>query len=311
MGIFDSNRDQQDNSPQQGRGGGGRFITAIIIGLIALFFYWSQTEVNPVTGEKQHVTMSPLQEIKLGLESAPQMSAEMGGEVPSSDPRAIEVQKIGNMLVGKTEAAESPWQFKFHLLADPDTVNAFALPGGQVFITLGLYTKLQNEAQLAGVLGHEIGHVIERHTAQQMAKSQLGSMLIVAVATGASDSNNPGGASSPMMIASMVNKMIQLSYSRGDESEADTWGLKLMEEVGFDPRQMVEVMKVLKAASGGGRSDVPSMFQTHPNPDLRIEQIQEYLKKHPPGPNLTNGKSLGQGSQMNQGNQKSLLDMFK
>jgi predicted Zn-dependent protease len=296
MYNYDPRRaDNQGGNPPpqgQGRGLGGRFLIGILIALVALFLYWNQSEVNPVTGEKQHVSMTPNQEIKLGLDSAPQMAEEMGGELPSSDPRTQEVQKIGDVLVEHTEANDSPWKFEFHLLKDPETVNAFALPGGQIFITLGLYTKLQNEAQLAGVLGHEMGHVIERHTAQQMAKSQLGNMLVVAIATGASDQSNPGGTNSPMMIAAMVNKMIQLSYSRGDESQADSWGLKLMEEVGYDPRQMVEVMKILKAASGGGRSNVPSMFQTHPDPDLRIERINAYLKEHPPGPNVSNGKSL-------------------
>jgi predicted Zn-dependent protease len=164
------------------------------------------------------------------------------------------------------------------------------LPGGQVFITLGLFDKLQTEAQLAGVLGHEIGHVIERHTAQQMAKGQLGQWLVVAVGTAASD--NPMAQNSPAAIANLVNEVIQLRYSRKDESEADLWGLKLMEQVGYDPRAMVRVMEILKASGGGKGGNVPQIFQTHPDPDLRIEQINAYLEKHPPGPDLKEGKNL-------------------
>lgn len=278
-----------DQNPQgPGRSIRGRLIGALIIAALGLFMYYSQVQENPVTGERQHISLTTDQEIRLGLESAPEMAKEMGGELPDNDPRTIKVINMGNKLLSTPQAKKSPWQFKFHLLADDHTVNAFALPGGQVFITLGLYDKLQTEAQLAGVLGHEMGHVIERHSAQQMAKSQLGQMLVVAVGTGASDDRQSG--SSAMMVAALVNQMFQLRYSRQDESQADIWGLKLMEEVGYDPRAMIQVMEILKAAGGKGHSI--EMFQTHPNPDLRIEQIKEYLKNNPPDPSLSEGNPL-------------------
>lgn len=267
-----------------------RLIIALVIAGIAWFTYMNQVEVNPVTGQKQHVAISPDQEIRLGLESAPQMSREMGGELPTSDPRTQEVKKIGNYIVENSVAKKSPWQFEFHLLADHQTVNAFALPGGQIFITLGLLDKLQTEAQLAGVLSHEIGHVIERHTAEQMAKNQLGQMLVMAVGSAAS-SPDQSSQYNPAIIASLVNQVIQLRYSRADESEADTWGLTLMEQAGFDPRAMIQVMEVLKKASGG-REGSMEIFQTHPNPDLRIEQINAYLKENPPPSGLSQGKLL-------------------
>ena len=273
--------DQQGGPP--GRGGlSGRLIGAALIALIGLFMYWNQVQDNPVHGEKQHVSLSPSDEIRLGLESAPRMASEMGGEVPDTDPRAQEVQRMGNYIVTHTIASKSPWKFKFHLLADEKTINAFALPGGQVFITLGLYDKLQTEAQLAGVLSHEMGHVIERHSAQQMAKSQLGNMLIVAVATGSSNDHGSHGVYTPAFIASAVNQMIQLRYSRADESQADLWGVKLMEAVGYDPRAMIAVMQILKSAGGSG--SMPQMFQTHPNPDLRIKQIEKVPRKKSASP---------------------------
>src|SRR5262249_13816463 len=145
-------------------------------------------------------------------------------------------------LVDNTVAHQSPWKFNFHLLADTHTINAFALPGGQIFITMGLLNELQTEAQLAGVLAHEMGHVIERHSAQQMSTSQLGQILTMAVGTAAGNQSN-----SAYQIAAVVNQAMQLKYSRGDELEADTWGLKLMATAGFDPRAMVDVMKVLKS----------------------------------------------------------------
>lgn len=270
----------------QGRGLGKRLLIFLAIAIIGWFMYMSHTEENPVTGKKQHVALTPDQEIKMGLESAPTMADEMGGDLPESDPRTQVVQNLGNYLVQHSVAEKSPWQFQFHLLADDKMVNAFALPGGQIFITLGLLDKLQDEAQLAGVIGHEMGHVIERHAAEQMAKSQLGQTLVVAVGAATNDQSN-----SPLMIAAFVNKMMQLRYSRNDESEADEWGIRIMSSAGFDPRALIEVMKVLKAASRGGERQL-EFFQTHPNPDLRMQQIQEYLKKNPPDPNLTEGKPL-------------------
>lgn len=281
--------DMYDQNERGRRGIGGRIFVALIIALIALFMYMFNTQENPVTGERQHVSLTPVEEIKLGLDSAPEMAREMGGELPGSDPRLQEVRKIGQYIVDNTDAKKGPWKFQFHLLNDTRTINAFALPGGQVFITLGLYDKLKTEAQLAGVLSHEMGHVIERHSAQQMATSQLGQMLVVAVGTGASDSQD--SARQAMMVASMVNQMFQLRYSRKDESQADIWGLKLMSQVGYNPRAMIEVMEILKAA--GAKGAPLQIFQTHPDPDQRIKDIEEYLKKHPQDEQLKLRKAYG------------------
>jgi len=265
----------------------GRLFIALLIALFGWFVYMNQVEENPVTKEKQHVSISPSEEIRLGLESAPQMVHEMGGEVPRQDPRAQEVQRMGHYLVSHTVAKDSPWKFQFHLLADTNTINAFALPVGQIFITLGLLNELKTEAELAGVLGHEMGHVIERHAAEQMASSQLGQTLTVAFGTAVSDQSNSG-----YQIAAVVNQALQMRYGRKDELEADTWGLKLMTAAGYDPRAMVQVMKVLKGIDHGGHG--AEIFQSHPNPDLRIEQIEAYLKQNPPPANVGEGKNLQQ-----------------
>ncbi len=298
MGIYDQyeeRRRQPQYGQRPGSGLAGRLILALLIALAGLFMYWSNVQENPITGERQHVSMSPSQEISLGLQSAPQMSREMGGELPATDPRAQAVKKIGDYLVNNTTAKKGPWKFQFHLLADQNTVNAFALPGGQIFITLGLYNALQNEAQLAGVLGHEMGHVIERHTSEQMAKNQLGQFLVYAFSTGVGDSGQ-GYAMSPTMIAQFVNQMVQLRYGRKDESESDIWGIKILSQVGYNPYAMIEVMKVLKAATKGKEGgQVAEIFQSHPNPDLRMQDIAEYLKANPPPPGLKDGEKLPRG----------------
>ena len=256
--------------------GCSRLLIALVIAAVGVIAYMSRTEVNPVTGEKQHVALSVDQEKVLGLEAAPEMANKMGGEVDSSDPRARRVQEVGQRVVSRSNAASSPYagNFRFHLLADPETVNAFALPGGQVFITLGLYDKLPNEADLAGVLGHEVGHVIHRHSAEQMAKGQLGAMLSQAVGVAASDDS--GGGQRAAMIAAMVNQMVQLRYGRKDESESDRYGIDAMDSAGYDPKAMLEVMEILKQAGGSQRP--PEWLSSHPLPETRIAEIQEYLR---------------------------------
>lgn len=282
MGLFST----QSEGPQRG----SPLKIALLIAFVGFILYYTQTEENPITGVKQHISMTPDQEIRLGLQAAPQMAAKMGGEVPSFDLRAQEVQKIGQEIIQKSIAHKGPWRFKFHLLADSKTINAFALPGGQIFITVGLLDKLQTEAQLAGVLSHEAGHVIQRHSAQQMAKGQLGQILVMATGVGANDPSSPSSGQQAAAIASVVNQMFQLRYSRTDELEADEWGLRLMAEAGYTPKAMLEVMAILEKANPGGHQ--PEMLLTHPYPERRIEKIKAYLQKHPPDSNLTEGRQL-------------------
>lgn len=283
---------------EYGDGGQGRrlpirWIIAAVIALFGVVSYMLNVQTNPVTGERQHVAMNASQEMTLGLDAAPKMAAQMGGDVPGDDPRTQEVRRIGSRLVENSDAAKSPYvdNFHFHLLADPKTINAFALPGGQIFITVGLFQKLQDEAELAGVLGHEIGHVIHRHTAQQMAAGQLGNILTAAATVGASDDRDGGRRA--QMAAALANQMFQLHYSRADESQSDGFGLKAMAQAGFDPSAMLDVMRILKAAAGGGHQ--PEFLSTHPLPETRLEEIAKELKQAYPNGipgDLSRGRSL-------------------
>ncbi len=271
-----------------------RWLAALIIAAIGFIIYMTHTEVNPVTGKKQHIGMSVDQEKALGLQAAPEMAAKMGGALdPREDRRAAAVAAVGRRIVQRSDASRSPYvgNYHFFLLKDPDTVNAFALPGGQVFITVGLYDKLDTEAQLAGVLGHEIGHVVNRHAAEQMAKGQLGKMLALAVGVGASGERGRGQQAA--MVAAMVNQMSQLHFSREDESEADRYGLQYMAQAGYDPSGMLDVMKILKAVSQGGRQ--PEFLATHPLPENRLREIAQILKQEYPNgipDELTRGRML-------------------
>ncbi len=268
-----------------------QWIIAGVLVLFGAFRFLASTQVNPVTGEKQHVAMSVSQEIALGMQSAPSMAAQMGGEVDPHSQSATLVREVGERLVAESVASKSQYKFQFHLLRDSNMVNAFALPGGQIFITNGLLKRLQNEAQLAGVLGHEIGHVIHRHGAQHMAQGQFGQTLVTAVGVGSSDGRHSGRAN--QQVAAMVNSMVSLSYSRGDETQSDEFGLEAMTAAGFDPSQMLGVMKILSEVSHGNRQ--PEWLGSHPHPEHRAEQIEAWLlKQYPDGipNNLTVGRKF-------------------
>jgi predicted Zn-dependent protease len=277
----------------RGGGGGARWLIALVIAGMGIVSFLGMRERNPVTGKNQYVAMSVDQEKALGLQAAPQMAQQMGGAADRTrDPEARFVAEVGAKLVSASEAKRSPYagNFNFYLLNDPKTVNAFALPGGQIFITRALYNRLADESQLAGVLGHEIGHVIHRHSAQQMAKGRLGQMLSTAAGIGADDFRVAAGAQ-------MANQMFQLRYGRQDETESDTVGIDYMTAAGYDPRGMLEVMKVLKEASGGGRG--LEFLQSHPLPDNRITEIDRIIRsKYPPQAleKLSRGRPLRGGA---------------
>lgn len=255
-----------------------RLLVAAAIAVIGGAYYYCNTQVNPVTGEKQHIVLSPRDEVALGLQSAPEMAREFGGLYPDPDVQRY-VRSIGQKVVSGSDARNAPYPFDFHLLADPDTVNAFALPGGQVFLTAGLFKRLGGEGQLAGVLGHEVGHVVHRHSAEHLAKQQFTQVLVGAAAVAGSDDRS--GGQQAAAIAALVGDAINLKFSRTDELEADVFGVAALGEAGYDPRALAELMKVLQQA--GGRSNRPEFLSTHPDPGNRLEKIQAEIARLYPG----------------------------
>ncbi len=258
----------------------GRLIIAAIMIVVALVGYFGSSQLNPVTGETQHISMSPDEERVMGLQAAPEMAAQFGG-LSSNQQAAALVERVGRRIWQQSDAAKGPYQFQYHLLADPDTINAFALPGGQVFITEGLMERLQTEGQLAGVLAHETVHVIGRHSAEQISKAQLTQGLTGAAVIAAVDPNDPSTYRTAQF-AMLVNQMINLKFGRSDELESDALGVKYMVQAGYDPRSMIDVMKILEQSSSGPR---PAEFMsTHPDPGNRIQRIQQAIDElHPNG----------------------------
>jgi len=265
-----------------------RLWIGIIIALFGLITYCTNTVQNPITGENQRIQLSPRQEIALGLQAREQMAARHGGLYPNSLLQQY-IKQVGEKVVQQSDAAKSPYPFQFYLLRDPRTINAFALPGGQVFITAALLSRLSSESQLAATLGHEIGHVVARHGAEHLAKQQLGATLVGAVGVVASDSEQR--ARQAQVLAQAVNQLVSLRYGRDDELESDRLGVRFMTQAGYNPQGIVELMQILGSARQGGQS--PEFFSSHPNPENRVQRLQQLISQtYPNGipPQLKTGK---------------------
>lgn len=260
------------SSRSQGRGclSVGRLLLAAFVAISSLVVFFSSRQDNPVTGETQYVDLTPQQEIALGLQAAPEMAQEFGGLDPDQQAQML-VDEIGNLIVQRSPASDSPYEFDFHLLADSQTINAFALPGGPIFITRALYDELSTEGELAGVLGHEIGHVVARHSSEHIAKAKLTEGLTGAVVIASYDPENPS-SQGYAQIAAIIGQLINLRFSREDELESDFLGVCFIADAGYDPRELLAVMEVLASANQGQAP--PEFFSTHPNPENRVQQIQ-------------------------------------
>ncbi|MGB5238635.1 MAG: M48 family metalloprotease [Flavobacteriaceae bacterium] len=243
-----------------------RIFIGLVIVAFALVQRCSNKEANPYTGRVQNINMSADQEIAIGLQSAPEIAQQYGGLYPDERFQTL-VDAVGSRLVTNSIARETPYEYEFHLLADDRTINAFALPGGQVFITYALFKQL-NESQLAGVLGHEIGHVIGRHSAERIAETNFWKTVAMGASVGADSGSIVAG----------IGQNTLLTNGRGDELESDDLGVLFMIQSGYEPEEMIQVMKILKKAAGPDR--VPEFQSTHPDPDNRIEKIRQAIKKY-------------------------------
>lgn len=248
----------------------GNFKVRLLIGVAIVAFAFirrcSQQETNPYTGRTQAISLSPEQEIAIGLQSAPGMAQQHGGLHPDNRYQTL-VDNVGNKLINNSIAKKTPYKYEFHLLADENTINAFALPGGQIFITYALFAQLENEDQLAGVLGHEIGHVLGKHSNERITDSKYWQTLIMGA-----------GAIDMGAVASQIGNGTLLKNGREDELESDELGLYFMLDAGYNPEEMIGVMEILKAAAGPNRA--PEMQSTHPDPENRIEKIREAISKY-------------------------------
>ncbi|MCG9893875.1 MAG: M48 family metallopeptidase [Fimbriimonadaceae bacterium] len=211
-------------------------------------------------------------QIKLGQRAAAELEKE-SKILPESDWRSREFRELGNGLVDVLyRGQKNPFQYTFKVV-DDKALNAFALPGGPIYINSGLLDKLQTKDQVAGILAHEIIHVHKQHWASAYADSQKRSLGIIALLT------IFRAGKTAYDVAGITNAVVfDLPYSRRHETEADNLGYNLAVQSGWNPQGLVDVFKVLKQASGG-RSGGPEWASTHPDTDRRIRNLEERIRK--------------------------------
>jgi predicted Zn-dependent protease len=215
---------------------------------------------NPATGKSEISLVSESQEIEMGKQGAQETLASMPLVADSNVQRYV--RRVAMELVGVAERPNLPWNF---YVLDDAAVNAFAYPGGFIFITRGILTHMNSEAELAGVLGHEIGHVTARHTASQMTKQQLAQIGLVAGSVLSSTVASMAGA------ASQGLGMLFMKFGRDAEYQADELGFRYMTKDGYDPRAMSSMFQMLQRQSAmGGQGRLPEWQSTHPDPENRV-----------------------------------------
>ncbi len=226
---------------------------------------------NPATGRRELMLVSEDQEIAMGREYDPQIVASLGLYPDTALQRYV--QELGLRMAAQSERPRLPWTFR--VLDDP-TVNAFAVPGGFIYITRGILAHLGSEAQLAAVLGHEIGHVTARHSASSMSRQQLAQL---GLAVGAAVDERVARYAD---VAGQGLGVLFLKYGRDDENESDALGLRYMRRTGHDIREMPLVFQMLGSLSAGGEAGrVPDWLSTHPAPEDRFTRISTAITRTP------------------------------
>ena len=240
------------------------------ISIFSILILISNCSVNPSTGKNEFTIMSEEEEDKIGKKEHPKIIKSFGG-IYKNEQLQNYVESLGEFLVNTSELPNK--KFTFTILDTP-IVNAFALPGGYIYLTRGLIYLCQNEAQLAGVIAHEIGHVTARHTAKRYTKN-FGVGLLA---------NILGTISKNMVVGDLINtsaSLYLLSFSRSQEYEADRLAVRYMARAGFDPKEMGEFLRLMEKFSRFKRKVIKDfgesseLLKTHPNSSKRVKEVIE------------------------------------
>jgi predicted Zn-dependent protease len=227
---------------------------------------------NPATGNKEFSLMSEAQEIQLGQEMDGQVRREMGVYEDAGLQRYV--SEVGLRLARASERPNLPWHFT---VVDQPAVNAFALPGGYIYITRGILSFLHDEEQLAGVMGHEIGHVTARHSAQQYTKATSAGVGLTLLSIFVPEARPLQGVTETAL------GVLFLKYGRDDELQADRLGAQYTARTGWDPRGVAGMLRTLQRldVASGSSKGVPNWLSTHPAPADRVEKVLAFIQSNP------------------------------
>ncbi len=249
-----------------------------------LFLFLASCAINPVTGERELMLVSEKQEIEIGKEAAPSLRWEYGGQYYDAALESY-LEKITKQLWQISERPHLPVKFYIQNTSVP---NAFALPG-YVAITRGLLSEMENEAQFAAVMGHEIGHVMARHTAKRISRMQLQQL---GLAIGAAALEGKSGSDTLLTIGAIGSSLLLLKYDRNQEIQSDRLGVTYMSKLNYDPHEALSSHKILEKSvdnylkrlgrTRGEDNFITNLLSTHPRTEVRLSEIQDMINELPP-----------------------------
>ena len=247
----------------------GKMISSIPQKILLLISYFTVClftgcAFNPITGQQELMLFPEKQDLEIGRQYAPEIEKELGGKIEDEDLQKY-IDSVGQKIARISHRPD--WEFHYVAVNDK-SINASALPGGYIFITKGMLEKLQTEAQLAAILGHETAHVVARDTSNAIS-NQIGIGLLLAAAASGQ------GSSAVMTAAELSRRLIGLKYSRRDEREADIAGLDYMVVAGYNPYGIVETMQMLEEQR---KERVVEFLSSHPPPENRIAYLTQRIK---------------------------------
>lgn len=232
---------------------------------------------NAATGRSQYNHWSQQEEVEVGTEAMGQLVPEYGGAYTSPQLSSY-VSEVGMRMASLVEDPEKqtlPWEFT---VLNSDIINAFALPGGKIFVSLGLLHEMESEAELAAVLGHEIGHVTAEHAEQRIGRELGTNIFVTGIGVVGGVFGGPGASgviqASQVLVGAGAQGFL-LRYSRGEESEADALGVRYMVSAGYNPRGMLDLLEILQAASQGDKGW--EFLATHPYPETRLKETRALI----------------------------------
>lgn len=248
-----------------------KFFKFFILVILSIFSLSCVAEIDPISGKKTYTLLSTQQEIEIGQKVVPSAINENDGLYPDREVQNY-IRQLGANIASSTPRRVD---YQFYVVNSPD-INAFALPGGPVFITRGLLLKMEKESELAGVLAHELGHINARHHAKFLEKTYGMSVLIgiLGIALQGSDY-----ASTVISLAQVSAGLLQLKFSRDQENEADALGVRFTYQTGYDPKGLLSIFEKFKSLERGMSVE---WLSTHPLPDTRIKNVQQMIAQQYP-----------------------------
>jgi len=248
---------------------------ALLMGFLAIVAFTVSSNTPVAQTQAPAIELGPQHDAALGHRSVRQMESQYGGLCSDANLQKT-VQQIGARLVQQSSAGQGPFQFTFHVLADERITNAFAIPGGHIYVTSALVRKLNSNGEIAAILAHEMAHVVQRHGIGRLANATLADGQTGAVVMASFvDESHPANVTGPQ-VAELIAETVDLCYIQDEEQHSDLQAVQFLAQAAFDPNGLIRALRLLQTTETGQQT---AFVKTHPNPIRRITNIQKEIQR--------------------------------